>query len=421
MTPDPTEEVNRILCSQTAQVTQSITPSKATRVLVTAAAGVLFAAGAWLSIRLSRADVLFRQNTSASVKRAVELDPWNGRYRAWLAEILENEGADATAALAEAARLNPMDSRVWIRRALNAELGGDVAEAERLLLHAAQIDRLLEPRWTLMNFYFRVRNEPEFWKWSRAAFDMSYGDRSALFELCWRMSGDASQVDARAIPPLYSIRLQFLEFLTARGQMPQAAQVAERLIENAAVADSPVYVRCVEALLKGGHPWEAVRLWNALCRRRMLPHDEVNPDRPVTNGRFAAFPSGAGFDWRLHAGQGANAVMPADGGLKISLSGKQPDRATLLSQTVVVEPRDSYRIRIRYSTSGFAGRSGLRARFDGAATAEFTAGAEQEALLDVTTGGSAVTAIDIGYERPLGHVRGEGSLTLREVSLERVR
>ena len=31
------------------------------------------------------------------------------------------------------------------------------------------IDKLLEPRWALMNFYFRAGDEANFWRWAKAA------------------------------------------------------------------------------------------------------------------------------------------------------------------------------------------------------------------------------------------------------------
>jgi hypothetical protein len=51
--------------------------------------------GAYASVRLSYADWLFHQNTTGCVKEAVRLDPGNGQYHAWLAELLDNEGEEA--------------------------------------------------------------------------------------------------------------------------------------------------------------------------------------------------------------------------------------------------------------------------------------------------------------------------------------
>ena len=59
-----------------------------------------------------------------------------------------------------------------------------IAGAERWLLDAARVDRQYEPRWTLANFYFRQQKMDDFWKWMRAALEVSYGDRVAAFDLC---------------------------------------------------------------------------------------------------------------------------------------------------------------------------------------------------------------------------------------------
>src|SRR5712692_9596647 len=115
------------------------------------------------SLRLAYADWLFRANTPASVARAVELDPGNAQYHAWLAEIHEYEGLNPAAELAIASKLNPSDSAVWIRRGLLSESQRDFATEEKFLLHAARIDKLYAPRWTLANYYVRTGDLERFW------------------------------------------------------------------------------------------------------------------------------------------------------------------------------------------------------------------------------------------------------------------
>ena len=51
------------------------------------------------------------------------------------------------------------------------------------LHEAARVDRTFDPRWTLANYYFRRQNWDEFWKWMRAAAEMSYGDRSSKAQM----------------------------------------------------------------------------------------------------------------------------------------------------------------------------------------------------------------------------------------------
>lgn len=385
------------------------------------AAAALLLCATWLSVQLSYADHLFRQNTPESVERAVALDPWNGHYEAWLAELLENQGRDSTAALEAAARQNPMDSRVWIRRGLNAELKGDVSEAERLLLHAAAIDKLEEPRWTLMNFYFRQQNEARFWPAARSAFAMSYGDRTPMFDLCWRVRPDATLIAARALPRDPAVSRQFMEFLLEKSQYTEAAIVAESAIAQASPAETPVFLAAVRRLLQAGEVSASVKVWNALSARKRIGFAPLDTSKAavITNPRFEQFPSGAGFDWSLAENPELTAVKVSPEGLRISLSGKQGEGCNLLAQTIPVEPFRKYRLHFSYATTGTERESGLQLHIgERYATADlFSEGWRDETLLFDTRDQRAVSLL-VDYHRRLGHVQTEGSISLRRFSLE---
>src|SRR5436190_20787813 len=91
----------------------------------------------YFSLQLAWADALFRASTRSSVRSAAEKDSGNASYHAWLAELEEHDGRDPSPELEIASRLNPSDSKVWIRRGLRAENERDFTQAERFLLHAA--------------------------------------------------------------------------------------------------------------------------------------------------------------------------------------------------------------------------------------------------------------------------------------------
>jgi hypothetical protein len=142
------------------------------------------------SLRLARADAEYRKGTPESVARAAEIEPFNAAYLTLHALQIEYEGGDARPLLETIARITPDASAPRIKLGLDAELRGDLAGAEKWLLDAARVDHQYEPRWTLANFYFRQQRIEEFWKWIRSALDVSYGDRGAAFDLCWRASPD---------------------------------------------------------------------------------------------------------------------------------------------------------------------------------------------------------------------------------------
>jgi hypothetical protein len=389
--------------------------------------------GAYASARLSYADWLFRENTVGSVREAVRLDPGNGQYRAWLAELLENEGEDGGGELEAAAWLNPMDSRVWIREGLNAEGQGRWADAERMLLHAAEIDRLLEPRWTLMNFYLRRQttktdrlphwddrlpywqNGDPFWRWARAAFAISYGDRRPLFDLCWRVRADASFLESNALPEDYGVQLQFMNFLLSKGRLDEAAAVAGRISGAAPAADARAFAECVEQLLSGGRTGAAVKLWNSMARRRL----DARAGASLTNGSFEVEPSGLGFDWRVPATQGVAAIWMNDPRrMRFTFSGKEPDQAVLLSQVVPVDPARRYELRFEYRTWGIAPGSGIRMLGNGRATPDLASDEWARQSLRFEAGGRETGSLTLEYRRPVGVVRVEGTLDVRDVTLD---
>jgi hypothetical protein len=170
----------------------------------------------WFSIVLARADFYFRGATVESVERAVEIAPRNTEYLALRALQMEYDGADSRALTEKIAALNPYASAPRIRLGLAAEVAGDSAGAERWLLDAARVDHQFEPRWTLANFYFRAGKREEFWRWMRAALEVSYGDRSPAYELCWRVSDDAEEILRLGIPDRHEVVGSYLVFLLQR-------------------------------------------------------------------------------------------------------------------------------------------------------------------------------------------------------------
>lgn len=395
--------------------------SKAGMRAMLAAVAAVSAAAAYASARLTYADWLFRRNTTGSVKRAAEIERTNGRYRAWLAELLDNEGAEAETELAAASRSSPMDARVRIRRGLSAEAAGHADEAERLYLDAAAISRLFEPRWTLANFYFRRGDAGRFWHWSREAFEIGYGDRKPLFDLCWRVRPDAGFIESNALPKDYAVELQFMNFLVSKGCLEDAANLASRIVGNAPAADTAAFEQCVEQLIPAGRQPAALKLWNSLCLRRLLPGGKLDPPAgaSLTNGRFDWEPRGLAFDWRAGAAQGIAAIWMSDPHrMRFTFNGSQPDEAVLLSQVAPVDPSRRYELRFEYRTWQIAPAAGIRMSAFGEATPDLASDEWTAQKLRFDARGRDMGQIALCYHRPLGKVRVEGTLDIRNVSLD---
>lgn len=394
------------------------------RVVAASASAACLAFAAYWSIRFARADLLCRDNTLATISRAIDLDPGNARYRAWQAELEEHEGRDPRPALLAASELNPRDSAIWTRLGLEAEIAGDFGRAEKCLLEAARIDRLSGPPISLMNYYFRRADWVHFWNWSRRALEMSYGDRTPLFRLCWMASQDGGAIRRLAIPDRPDILTQYLGFLLGEGRLEAAGPVAGDVLRFAGPDEAPILTAYCDRLLERGTVEPALAMWNAMCRRKLTPYAPLDPENrsPLTNGDFAAPPLAGGFDWHvIQLADVAVSRLTSPPGLQFSLSGKQPERCELLWQNVPVAPHRDYRMRWWWRTSDMPSGAGIRWQVLDAAASEPPAENWQPAELTFASGDAALARLSLVSEREPGTARPEGSLFVRNVTLEAVR
>ncbi|MGE5645828.1 MAG: hypothetical protein ACM336_08560 [Acidobacteriota bacterium] len=353
--------------------------------LLLGAAGCLLAA--YWAGRMAWAEILF---VSGRAEGAAALMPGNAEY---LARAGDLEGA---------VRANPRDSESLVALGLRAEMRGDFAAAERWMLAAADCDRGYDPRWSLANFYFRRGNEAAFWKWGLAAAEMG-NDPRALWALYWRFSTDGAEIVRRGVPATRQALRSYVWFLMGWPEWGQAGPAAARLMARADPEDAQVLTAYCERLLGAGRGGEALALWEELGRRGLtLPH--------------------TGFDWRLGRVEGVSASEGA-AGVRVSLSGSQPERCEVLWRYAAWEAGAAYALRFEYMTSGIRAGSGLRWRVrDGAgrtvAESEDLASEEWKRGEVRFAGPEGLGRVSLGYVRAPGTVRVEGVVRVRGVELE---
>src|SRR5262249_6615865 len=212
-------------------------------------------------------------------------------------------------------------------RGLEQEGAGDRKGAEASLLRAAEVDHLYLPRWTLANFYLRAGDAPWFWIWARRAAEMAY-DPAALFQLCWRVSSDSQKILDRAIPDRPAVRRAYLDFLMRTDRLDAAEPLGDEISQTASAADADRLLGYCDALLGQARVRPALRVWNALAQKRIIPYEALNPQTggALTNGEPAATPAQHGFDWRILRVEGAALSFDtASREMRLSLSGKQPE------------------------------------------------------------------------------------------------
>lgn len=381
----------------------------------------------WLSyraLRMAFADSLFRKNTVASVQRAIQWEPDNAYYYSWLASLEEFTGQDSNNTLLNAVKRNPWDSGAWIKLAAQAEVREDQATAEQYLLRAAAVDRQFAPRWALMNFYLRRKRPEPFWLWTTRALGISYGDLTPVFDLCWRMTTDASLI-RRSIPGNRVLLAQYLSYLMATDRMPIAEGIARDLSLQATNAErSQLLSFCDKSIAKGAVA-SALSVWNTMCERKLLPFAALHPQEGIslTNGDFAAPLLTGGFNWVVStAPEIERSNIP--GGIAFALSGIQPPDLELVSQYLPVLPTRRYVLHFQYRSSA----SSMRGIGWTAATTQRPETSFQELTSDnddwhegaypFGPAGTSLCRLALKAVRLTGNTRPEGRFSLRSVRLE---
>ena len=391
-------------------------PTGHLRLLSSIAIALVCVTAAYYSLRLGYAEYLFRSGRPESMARAATLSPLEADYQV------------RTERLDRAVRLNPYLSGAWIELGMRAEAAGDFSRAEAALREATRVDRTFDPRWTLANYYFRRQNWDEFWKWIRAAADMSYGDRSALFGLCWRATRDQEIILARAIPPDRHVLSAYVSYLAHSEHFQAAPAAAFHWLPLATKQDVPALLELCDLLLqKTPATPEALRIWNAFIERGWLPYQRLDPagGASLTNGAFRISPLSHGFDWRLPSAPGVRALWTESPlGLSIALDGHQEERTDLLVEWMPVLASSAYELSTLARAEDIAAGSGLRWRIVDAVSGAVLGEAELEVpttklRFETFSQGSLVKLV-LGYRRAPGTSLVTGRLTLSSLALERL-
>ena len=411
--------------------------NRVVRALPRCALWLALALSSYWALRLAWADHLSYGAELAGRERAVQLAPAAAAFAGRLADRREELGGDCLPDSRRAAALDPENPEPLMRLGVRAELAGDYPLAETSLLAAAARSRLYQPKYLLAQYYFRRQNADRFWPWARAALEAAYGDAAPIFELGWRLRPDATWLSANLIPPRREMARQYLAYLCNRERWAAAAAEARKMVAAAEPlagrrprgypasgagqawvsgesADRPELLAYCEARLSRGDGREAAEIWNAMCRRRLLAHDPLDPagDRLVTNGDFLQAPSGRGFDWRLVEQTGVSAVA-VGGALRVSFTGRQPERCPIAWQYVATAPGTRYRLRYEVRERGDAPARGIAW-----VVSDAEPGAESAGSLEFLAA-KDLARIYLIYQRPPGSARLEDTVSIAHVRLER--
>ena len=384
-------------------------------------------AAACYSLLLARATYLFDQNTAASVQQAAELVPYNARYLA--REAAWNPDRQASL-LEHATALNPFDSESWIQLGLLAEFyRDDPRTAERFYLKAADVNHMFLSKWTLMNFYFRRRNESRFFQWARDTLAITPYSPDPVFTQMWSIAPDAGKIEA-AIPERPRILLQYAVFLSSTGRSRAIPAAVQRLIRAVGSDDPHAWGRddllpgIEDRLLAAGDLSSASSVWAAMSQAGWLRASVPTPAHPLTNPDFDRRSYGHGFDWVVPSIPGITTdPLPDLKEMRITFSGRQPEACELLRQYMPVEPGAEYQLQWKATADGLTAPSGLMWSLRD--FHENAAGHVSPDLLDrnpewrFRAPAANLCLLTLEYARPAGITMASGTVTLHSVSMIR--
>lgn len=363
---------------------------------------LVFGVAAVTALRLAVAEIVFRQDTVASLRLAIAMQRSTPSAE-FERELADRDSAHSKDLLEDIVRhVNPRSSAAWM------ELGRS-SDAESALLAAATVDHQYLPAWTLTNFYFRKGNQTEFWMWADRAATLMYDEYPPLFQLCEQFEADPEGMlthfhDSRRMrPPL-------LKFLISENRLDAAQTVAIAMADDR--ANDPHLIDLADRQIRAGNIGNAVELWN---RTAGLGTIDPGAGKFLTNGDLTRAPLNLGFDWKLNQWEGvATTWRPSE--LIFRLSGAEPESCVLLEQAVVLPSRPVV-VRFDYLTGTQPAR-GIRWSLDDKYGPEIEPSEHwRESVFDVPRA-HGLARLQLRYRREPGMVRTEGRLEIRNVRME---
>jgi tetratricopeptide (TPR) repeat protein len=363
------------------------------------------------------------------LNRALALEPRDSVLLARAAMARDSGGDMSQAAdqqLRHASEADPLNADLLIALGLREEFRGHTGEAERYLVHAAEIDHTFKPGWTLANYYFRTNQPDKMWPVIRRSLELDpvVFDLRPVFDLCWNAGGDPASI-AKLIPASGAVPLQYLSYLMGKNRADAAIEFWPRVRDNPAYAD--VLTGYTEFLQQANRISDAVQGWNDLVDRKIVLSGRLAPAAGVSvSDPDFSFPLvERGFGWRVTHEAGV-AVANGPAGLRFEFDGNEPESSTLLTAATALVPGRDYRLLWKTDASRLSSPRDPGFVWQIAQQPGNTVTVCQPALQAGDDGacqfssvpGAGNTRIELLYKRAIGTTRVDGTLRITLVRLE---
>ena len=389
---------------------------------------------AW-SVRMAVADWRAQSNGMVGLENAIRLEPGDSVLVA-RAALAKNANGDMSAEvdreLLRAAALNPYSADVQMALGLREEFRGHTADAERYLVHAAEIDHTFKPAWTLANFYVRHDQAEKMWPVIKRGLALNplVFDPKPVFDLCWNESGNSQQI-LDLVPARGSVPVQYLGYLISTKQADAALEAwprARDAMDRSDPAYVDVMVRFAEFLEEENRVTGAVNVWNQLVDRGIVASGRLDPSAAISvadpDFNFPLFERG--FGWRVSHDAGVF-VAKAAMSLRFEFDGNESEAFALLSAYVPLIPDLAYRLTWKTDAKELGARrdSGFAWQIVQAAGGNVITGcppllqAGDEGVCNFKSlPNRGRSQLDLIYRRATGTTRAEGTLRIANVKLE---
>ena len=318
---------------------------------------------AW-SVRMAVADWRAQSNGMAGLESAIRLEPKDSVLVA-RAALAKNANGDMSAEvdreLLRVVAMNPYEAKVQMALGLREEFRGHQAEAERYLVHAAEIDHTFKPAWTLANYYVRQDQAEKMWPVIKRglALDPLVFDPGPVFDLCWYESGDSKKI-LGLVPRRGGVPVRYLAYLISTKRIEAALEAWPRA-RDAQDRSDPIYaevaIRLPEFLEQENRITDAVNVWNQLVDRGVVTSGRLDPAAAIyiADPEFNFPLLERGFGWRVTHENGVF-VAKAAMSLRFEFDGNEPEALGLLSAYVPLLPDRAYRLTWKTDASELGAR-----------------------------------------------------------------
>lgn len=304
------------------------------------------------------------------ISQAMKWEPANSEYPDLLGRQLALSGTSVNEAISDyrtAVRLNPYEARYWLDLAGAYQFTGDTTEQAASVLHAVEADPTTPHiAWEAANFFLVQGDLEKSLRYFQVVLGNDPEAVGSVLELCWRASGDATQIMDHALPPRSDLYLSFLGLLVTRQQVAAAESVWNRLIElKQPFSATPAlpYFR----LLIAQHEVDAAKTaWQQLAKVDPSLEPYLPSQRNlVVNGGFEENLLNGGFDWWFQSYSHAelnidtNEFRTGTRSLSVTFDGQSVPGPQLV-QFIPVKPNTSYEFSVESRTQDIDTASGPR-------------------------------------------------------------